>query len=81
MPIAAPAPPTMIASPAAIASRPNWVPGGRPRTSPGTGNARAIAGCAWAARATVRIVCSSDIAPALSRSGHGSPVRSAATES
>ena len=73
--------PTRTASPAAMASRPNWVPGGRPRTSPGTGSASEIAGCVPVARAAVRMVCSSDTAPGSSRSGHDKPVRSAAAES
>ena len=48
---------------------------------PGTGSATAIAGSPVGGPAAVRSVCSSDTAPASVRSGHGNPVRPAATES
>ena len=58
----------MIASPEVSASRWNWLPGARPRTSPGTGRTRlmpARAGQAMSERRpeAVRTVCSSDTAP------------------
>ncbi len=81
-PTAPDAPPvTMMASPAVIASSWNWVPAGSPRTSPATGRTTDIDGSPAAGPAAVRNVCSIETAPASVRSGQGSPVRPAATES
>src|SRR5690606_14508634 len=75
------APPTITASPTAIASCWNWVPAGSPRTSPGTGSATRIGGAPPGGPAAARTVCSSDTAAASCRSGQGRPVRPAATAS
>ena len=70
-----------FASPAVTASRWSWVPAGSPRTSPGTGSTTEKAGAPTGGPAAVRSVCSSDIVPEWSTSGHGRPVVPAATES
>src|SRR5262245_61769680 len=80
----------ITASPAASASRSNWVPANSPRTSPGTGSTTLIVphkrlgprdsgvdGRPTAAHS----VCNSDTVPATFTSGHGSPVWPAATAS
>ena len=75
-------PATTTASEAANASYSNAVPATNPRTSPGTGNTMLMAGSATRARAAVvRNVWSSVTTDASSRSGHGSPVWPAVTES
>ena len=71
----------MIASPAVTASRWNWVPAGRPRTSPGTGSTTEIAGAPTrnARRGAQRL--QQRHGPEWFISGQGRPVLPAATAS